>query len=87
MAINITKLQKDYPEFTDEVDKLDATALKNRIVALQEALGESEEHKEANEELKAASTSVQELLGPYRDVRKAVKAKTQYIIELLKAKD
>lgn len=86
MAINIAKIQKAYPDFTQEVDVLSAGDLKNRIVQLQEALGESEDHKEANEDLKSAQAQVQELLGPYRDVKKAVKAKTQYIIELLKGK-
>lgn len=81
-----TKVQKQYPDFTAEVDNLPVEALKSRIVQLQQALEESEAHKEENESLKSARTEVTELSGPYRDVKKAVKLKTSYLIELLKEK-
>lgn len=78
--------QKLYPDFVAEVDNLDAPALKARIVQLQQALEESEAHKEENESLKNARAEVSELAGPYRDLKKAVKSKTSYLIELLKNK-
>lgn len=81
---NRTKVQKNYPDFANEVEKLDASALKARIVGLQQALEESEAHKEANEVLTAARAEVKELSGPYRDVKKAVALKTKYIIDLIK---
>lgn len=80
------KVQKQYPDFVQEVDNLSAEELKGRIVQLQRALEESEEHKEANDVLASARAEVSELVGPYNDVKKAVKAKTKYIIELLKEK-
>lgn len=83
MSNNI-KVQKEYPDFCSEVDKLDAGALKARIVGLQQALEESEAHKEANEALQQAREALKELSGPYRDVKKAVKLKTKYILDLIK---
>lgn len=80
------KVQKEYPDFVIEVDGLPVEALKARIVQLQQSLEESEEHKESNDSLKEARAQVSELAGPYRDVKKAVKLKTKYIIELLKTK-
>lgn len=80
------KVQKQYPDFAKEVDQLGPEDLRSRIVGLQKGLQESEEHKEANETLADAQSAVAELLGPYRDVRKAVKLKTKYVLELLKEK-
>ncbi len=80
------QIQELYPDFADEVVRLDTEALKGRIVSLQQQLEESEVHKEANEALKDARNTVNELMGPYRDVRKAVKLKTKYLVELLSEK-
>jgi len=73
-------------EFKDAVDGLPVEALKARITSLQQQLDESEEHKEANEALTEARATVSELVGPYNDVKKAVKVKTKYILELIKEK-
>lgn len=80
------KTQKDYPEFVAEVETLDVKQLKERIVGMQQALEESEAHKEANDSLKRARAEATELAAPYRDVKKAVKAKTKYILDLLAEK-
>lgn len=79
-------IQKLYPDFVAEVDQLDAASLKARVVSLQQGLQESEDHKEENEALKTARAEVSELSGPYRDVKKAVKAKTSYLLKLLEEK-
>ena len=81
---NSEKVEKEFPDFANEVRGLDGAALKARIVQLQQALEESEAYKEANELLQQARAQVTELAGPYRDVKKAVKLKTKYILELLK---
>lgn len=80
------KCQKDYPEFCQEVDALGADALKARIVSYQQSLAESEACKENDDELKQARAKVSELNGPYQDVKKAVKIKTSYLVELLAEK-
>jgi uncharacterized small protein (DUF1192 family) len=84
--MNKEKVQKEYPGFANEVDNLSVPELKERIVGMQKALEESEAHKEENDELKSLRAQVLELSAPYRDVKKAVKAKTSYILELLKDK-
>ena len=80
------KIEKEYPEFCREVQGLDSNHLMDRVVSLQQALQESEEHKEENEALNSARQLVSELSGPYRDVKKAVKAKTKYLLHLLETK-
>ncbi len=77
------KVQKEYPDFAKELEGKQIADLEDRIVGMQKALEESEEHKENNEALKAARAEVSELSGPYRDVKKAVRLKTKYILELL----
>lgn len=80
------KVQKEYADFAQEVESLTVAQLEDRIVGMQKALEESEEHKENNEALKAARAEASELSGPYRDVKKAVRLKTKYILELLAEK-
>lgn len=73
-------------EFMESVMGLSNKELEARISQMQKALDESEEHREANEALKNAKDEVKLLSGPYNDVKKAVKLKTKYIIDLLKEK-
>jgi len=80
------KVQKEFPEFTDEVDRLDVQALKNRIATYASELSESEDHKENNEALKDAQSEVKLITGPYSDVKKAVAKKTRYLLSLIKDK-
>jgi hypothetical protein len=80
------KVQEEYPEFANEISFLDLPSLRARIVSLQQALAESEEHREANDSLKEARAVVSEISGPYNDVKKAVKLKTKYILDLIKEK-
>jgi hypothetical protein len=77
------KIEKEYPDFCKEVQNLPEEALKARIVQLQSELAQSEEHMENNEDLQHARQTVTGLAGPYRDVKKAVKAKTKYLLNLL----
>lgn len=78
------KCQSEYPDFCNEVDSLDGAQLKARIVKLQQGLQESEACKEKDEEYQAAREQVKELGAPYRDIKKAVRLKTSYLVELLK---
>ena len=81
-----TKVQKDYPDFAAEVQGLDADAIKARIVQLQSALEESEAFREADESLARAKEEVKQLSAPYNEVRKAVRQKTSYLVQLLNDK-
>jgi hypothetical protein len=73
-------------EFATTVVHLTVQQLEARITQMQKDLDESEEHKENNEALKEARDVVTNLVGPYNDVKKAIKLKTQYIIALIHEK-
>jgi len=73
-------------EFKEEVDRLSVPELEKRITSYQKQLDESREHKKNNEALAKVSAEKSTLEGPYKDVEKAVKIKTKYIIELIKEK-
>jgi len=78
------KVQEEYPEFATEVAGLDEDKLNGRLATLAKALEESETAKEDDEELEEAKTLASELAAPYRDTKKAIRAKSKYIIALLK---
>lgn len=80
------KVQKEFPEFTDEVARLDVQALKNRIATYARELSESEEAKENDEALKNAQSEVKEMNAPYREVKGAVAKKTRYLLSLIREK-
>ena len=82
----LEKIDKTFPGFADEVNKLSSEDLKQRVVSYAQQLQESEDHKVGNEQLAQAQAAVAELLGPYKDVKKAVKLKTQYILTLIAEK-
>lgn len=73
-------------EFKETVDRMSVKDLEGRITQMQKDLADSEEHRENNKVLKDAKDKVSELSGPYNDVKKAIKVKTKYIIELIKEK-
>ena len=76
-------VQGEYPEFATEVAGLSPDQLNNRLASLAKALEESETAKEGDEELENAKALASELSGPYRDVKKAIRQKTKYVIGLL----
>lgn len=73
-------------EFEGAVLGLSVQALKERIAQMQKDLDESEEHKKENQALADLKSEVATIEGPYNDVKKAVKVKTKYCIELIKEK-
>jgi hypothetical protein len=80
------KVQKEMPEFANEVAGLDVQALKNRIANYARELSKSEECQENDEALAAARAEVKELGAPYREVKKAVATKTRYLLNLIEEK-
>ncbi len=80
----IAKVQTLYPDFVKEVDSLPIDQLKARIVGLQQALSQTNEAKEKDDELTAVRALAKELGAPYRDAAKEARLKTGYLVELLK---
>jgi hypothetical protein len=79
-------VQGEYPEFANEVAGLSADQLNNRLATLAKNLEESETAKEDDEALEQAKAEASELAAPYRDAKKALRAKSKYVISLLKEK-
>jgi hypothetical protein len=80
------KVQKDMPEFADEVASLSVQDLNNRLATLAKAAEESMQAKEDDEELEEAQTHSRELAAPYRDAAKMIRTKSKYIIGTIKEK-
>lgn len=80
------KTEKEYPDFVKEVDGLNIQDMEKRISNYAKALEDSEQHKEDNTVLASAHAEVAELMGPYKDVKKAVKVKTRYLIQQIREK-
>lgn len=79
-------IQAEFPEFAQEVVGLGSDELNRRLATLAKNLEESETAKEEDRELEEAKTTASELAAPYRDAKKAIRAKSKYIISLLKEK-
>jgi hypothetical protein len=84
MARKKKGIEEEYPEFVSEVAALTTDQLNNRLATLAKNLEESETAKEDDEELEEAKATASELGAPYRDMKKAVRAKSKYIIKTLK---
>lgn len=80
----IEKIQKEFPEFVNEVSGLDLGALNSRVAQLAQAGQENEDAKEADEALQKAREASLQLGAPYRDANKVIKLKTKYLLHLVK---
>lgn len=79
-------VQKDFPEFSSEVAALSEAELNGRLATLAKNLEESETTKENDGALEDAQALASELSAPYKDVKKAIRLKTKYVISLLNDK-
>lgn len=80
------KVRKEMPEFCEEVAALDVTGLNNRLAELAKAAQDVQDAKEGDEELEEAQINARNMSAPYRDAKKALSMKSQYIIALAKEK-
>ena len=78
------KLEKENPEFVSEVSALSGEELNSRLAQLAKDIETVQDRKEADEDLASAQEGVRQMLAPYTDAKKALRAKSQYIIALLK---
>lgn len=79
-------IQKQMPEFADEVASFDVSALEDRIVSMARSLDDVEKAKAADEGLEQAREQAKQLNAPYNDAKKAIRLKTSYLILLLEEK-
>ena len=80
------KVQREHPDFCAEVDRMQKEEIKARTIALARHSKEIDDSQEADEELKAVREQLSEMSAPYRDAKKAVKAKLGYLVQLLEDK-
>lgn len=79
-------VQKDYPEFAEETNGLSVDQLNSKLATLAKYGEESEQAKQDDEELEKSQALAAELAAPYKDIKKALKAKTKYVYAMLKDK-
>lgn len=82
----LEKVDVEFPGFAEEVLSANVPQLEKRISDMQKALEDSEQHKAQNQDLKDASAELENLRGPYKDVKKAVGLKTKFLVSLIREK-
>lgn len=81
-----TKVQTDYPEFTDSVDSLPVDKLEENMLRYAKYREETEMAKKKDEGLEKAKNEVKELQAPYNETLKALKLKMAYLMLLIEDK-
>lgn len=79
------KLEKEQPEFVAEVSGLSVQDLDARLAQLAKDIQAVEDAKDADEDLAANREQVKILAAPYSEAKKALRLKTSYIVDLVKA--
>ncbi len=80
------KIEKQLPEFVNEVAGLSVEDLNARLSQLAKDFEAVEEAKQADEELESLRAAASEAAAPYRDGKKAIRLKSGYIVALIKEK-
>jgi hypothetical protein len=80
------EVQKKYPDFAEAVDGLSVTELEIRLSTYAKELVKIKEAKEADEKLAEVLELKAELEGPYKDAKKAVEQKSEYMVALIRDK-
>lgn len=80
------EVQKKYPDFSEAVDGLSVGDLETRLSTYAKELVKIKEAKEADEKLNDVLALKAELEGPYKDAKKAVELKSEYMVTLIREK-
>lgn len=80
------KVQEEFPEFVNEVARLQITDLERRLSTYAKEANKVEEAKEADEALAEARATASEYAAPYKEAKNAIKLKSKYIISMIKDK-
>jgi hypothetical protein len=83
----MSKVEKELPEFVDEIRGLTQDQLNTRLANLTKEYCEVELAEDNDEEYQGAKDSASELGAPYRDAKKVLNLKTAYIFNTLKEKN
>lgn len=80
------KLDKQFPGYSDAVNGMTNTELKEQVVSMNKSIEEIALAKDADEKLEDAEALVSELKAPYDEATKKAKMKLQFMNLLLKSK-
>jgi ABC-type Na+ transport system ATPase subunit NatA len=80
------QVQKELPEFADEVNSLSVADINNRISKLAQDLNELKETEEADEYYQDLKEKIKAARSVYSDSKKIFSLKTKYLIDELKSK-
>lgn len=84
------KVQEEFPDFVSSVEALKSDDLNKRMLEYSKNMQEIEDTLEEltsdGSEVSNLKSEINEILGPSKDARKAVKLKMKYINQLIKDK-
>lgn len=80
------KVQKKFPDFVQEIDRLSVADLNTRIASYAKAAAEHEEKKNQDEYLEKLSEEVAERRALYTEPIKEIRLKSRYMAALIKEK-
>jgi hypothetical protein len=80
------KCAKEFPDFCAEVESLTTEEINARLAQFAKDSVANDEAKEADEDLAAAKANATEFSAPYRDARKAIRMKSDFLVTLLNAR-
>ena len=72
--------------FINEVNSMDTTARKARILTMQFQADETDDYLKTNEAIQYAKAELASLVGPSKDTLKVLKNRTKYLIDQLNGK-
>lgn len=78
------KVAKEFPEFVDSVNGLTTEEINGRLAQAVKDLQEANESEEADDALTQLRNDARSAGAPYRELRKAIKLKSGYLIATLK---
>jgi hypothetical protein len=81
------KMQKKDSTFTDSVDGLPATDIKQNILLYSKHLHDTEMALKNDEDIKEAQEALKEMKAPYTETMKMLKEKINYLHLILKDKE
>jgi hypothetical protein len=81
------KVREEFPEFAEECQGLQVSALDSRLAQIAKDLEQVEDAKEADEELARLHAEATQAGAPYRESKKVLKLKTKYLISLIKEQE
>lgn len=81
-----TKIEKELPDFVNEVAGLPVDSLNGRLSQLAKDYEAVEQAKENDGDLSDAREEAKLLGAPYREAKKAIRMKSSYIVALIKEK-